>query len=203
MKEKPWLLKHLIPLTVYVFVILTIFVAKFFVPRAYVLSIAAALMLLLPIVLKSGDGALRWDFKGVLLGLGVSAVLLSIYIAVIALYGHYVDKSLVVHDFTYSFILMQLLLVALPEEVFFRGYLQSKIGNNIKGIIIVSLLFAVGHFVTLCLGGGHNLAICSQAILTFFPSLVMGYLYLVSKTLWASIIFHFFANVVHIAIGLS
>jgi len=203
MKEKPWLLKHLIPLTVYVFVILTIFVAKFFVPRAYVLSIAAALMLLLPIVLKSGDGALRWDFKGVLLGLGVSAVLLSIYIAVIALYGHYVDKSLVVHDFTYSFILMQLLLVALPEEVFFRGYLQSKIGNNIKGIIIVSLLFAVGHFVTLFLGGGHNLAICSQAILTFFPSLVMGYLYLVSKTLWASIIFHFFANVVHIAIGLS
>ncbi len=203
MKEKPWLLKHLIPLTVYVFVILTIFVAKFFVPRAYVLSIAAVLMLLLPIVLKSGDEALRWDFKGVLLGLGVSAVLLSIYIAVIALYGHYVDKSLVVHDFTYSFILMQLLLVALPEEVFFRGYLQSKIGNNIKGVIIVSLLFAVGHFVTLCLGGGHNLAICSQAILTFFPSLVMGYLYFVSKTLWASIIFHFFANVVHIAIGLS
>jgi len=203
MKEKPWLLKHLIPLTVYVFVILTIFVAKFFVPRAYVLSIAAVLMLLLPIVLKSGDEALRWDFKGVLLGLGVSAVLLSIYIAVIALYGHYVDKSLVVHDFTYSFILMQLLLVALPEEVFFRGYLQSKIGNNIKGIIIVSLLFAVGHFITLCLGGGHNLAICSQAILTFFPSLVMGYLYLASKTLWASIIFHFFANVVHIAIGLS
>ena len=66
MKEKPWLLKHLIPLTVYVFVILTIFVAKFFVPWAYVLSIAAVLMLLIPIVLKSEGGDLRWDFKGVL-----------------------------------------------------------------------------------------------------------------------------------------
>ncbi|MCH7950661.1 MAG: CPBP family intramembrane metalloprotease [Candidatus Dadabacteria bacterium] len=203
MKEKPWLLKHIIPLTAYVFVILTIFIAKFFVPWTYVISIAAVLMLLIPIVLKSEGGDLRWDFKGVLLGLGASIVLLSVYIAVIALYGHYIGKSLVVHNLSYSFILMQLLLVALPEEVFFRGYLQSKIGNNIKGIIIVSLLFAVGHFITLCLGGGHNLAICSQAILTFFPSLVMGYLYLASKTLWASIIFHFFANVVHIAIGLS
>ncbi len=112
MKEKPWLLKHLIPLTVYVFVILTIFVAKFFVPWAYVLSIAAVLMLLIPIVLKSEAGDLRWDFKGVLLGLGVSAVLLSIYIAVIALYGHYIGKSLVKHDLSYSFALMQLLLVA-------------------------------------------------------------------------------------------
>lgn len=203
MKEKPWLLKHLIPLTVYVFLILAIFIAKFFVPWAYVLSIAALLMLLLPILLKTEGGELRWDFKGVLLGLGVSVVLLSIYIAVIAFYGHYMGKSLVVSDLSYSFVLTQLLLVALPEEVFFRGYLQQKIGNNIKGIIIVSLLFAVGHFITLCLGGGHNLAICAQAILTFFPSLVMGYLYLYSRTLWASIIFHFFANIVHIAIGLS
>jgi len=160
-------------------------------------------MLLIPIVLKSEVVDIRWDFKGVLLGLGVSAVLLSIYIAVIASYGYYMGKSLVVRDLSYSFILMQLLLVALPEEVFFRGYLQSKIGNNIKGIIIVSLLFAAGHFITLCLGGGHNLAICSQAILTFFPSLVMGYLYLASRTLWASIIFHFFANIVHMAVGLS
>jgi membrane protease YdiL (CAAX protease family) len=203
MKEKPWLLKHLIPLTVYVFLILAIFIAKFFVPWAYVLSIAALLMLLLPILLKTEGGELRWDFKGILLGLGVSAVLLSIYVAVIAFYGHYMGKSLVVSDLSYSFVLTQLLLVALPEEVFFRGYLQQKIGNNIKGIIIVSLLFAVGHFITLCLGGGHNLAICSQAVLTFFPSSVMGYLYLKTKTLWASIIFHFFANVVHIAIGLS
>ena len=202
MKEKPWLLKHIIPLTAYVFVILAIFVSKFFIPLEYVALIAAVLMLF-PVLLKAEGGFFKWDFKGVLLGFGASAALLSIYIAVIAFYGNYMGRSLVVHNLSYLFLLTQLLLVALPEEVFFRGYLQQKIGNNIKGVIIVSLLFAVGHFITLCLGGGHNLAICSQAILTFFPSLVMGYLYLVSKTLWASIIFHFFANVVHIAIGLS
>jgi membrane protease YdiL (CAAX protease family) len=40
-------------------------------------------------------------------------------------------------------------------------------------------------------------------MLTFFPSLVMGYLYRVTGTLWASIIFHFLANIVHIALVLS
>jgi len=202
MKEKPWLIKHVIPLTVYVFVIFTIFIAKFFLPSNYVISIAALLMLF-PILLKADGTFFKSDFKGVLLGLGVSLVLLSIYVAVIIFYGYYIGKSLVVNALSISFILTQLLMVALPEEVFFRGYLQNRIGNNIKGVIIVSLLFAVGHFITLCLGGGHNLAICTQAILTFFPSLVMGYLYLVTRTLWASIIFHFFANIVHIAIGLS
>jgi membrane protease YdiL (CAAX protease family) len=45
--------------------------------------------------------------------------------------------------------------------------------------------------------------VCSQAILTFFPSLVMGYLYTTTETLWASIIFHFLANLVYISVGLS
>ncbi len=202
MKEKSWLHKHAIPLTFYVFVILTILLSKSFLPTNYVLSIAAVLMLL-PILLKADGGFFKSDTKGVLIGLAVSAVLLSIYTAVIFLYGLYVGQKLVFNSLPISFLLTQLLMVALPEEVFFRGYLQRKIGNNIKGIIIVSLLFAIGHFITLCLGGGHNIAICSQAVLTFFPSLVMGYLYLKTKTLWASIIFHFFANIVHIAIGLS
>lgn len=202
MKQQPWLFQNKIPLTFYVFVILAIFLSKFFLPSNYVISIAAMLMLL-PILLKADGGFFKYDLKGVLLGLGVSAVLLSIYTAFIYFYGLYVGQKLVINSLPVAFILTQLLMVALPEEVFFRGYLQNKIGNNIKGIIIVSLLFAIGHFVTLCLAGGHSIAICSQAILTFFPSLVMGYLYLKTKTLWASIIFHFFANIVHIAIALS
>lgn len=202
MKEKSWPHMHSIPLTFYVLVILLILLSKFFLPSNYVISIAAVLMLL-PILLKADGGFLKSDLRGVLLGLGVSAILLSIYTAVIFLYGLYAGQKLVINSLPVAFILTQLLMVALPEEVFFRGYLQNKLGNNIKGVIIVSLLFAVGHFITLCLGGGHNIAICSQAILTFFPSLVMGYLYLKTKTLWASIIFHFFANIVHISIALS
>lgn len=202
MKQISWFRKHSIPLAFYVFVILVIFLSKFFLSSNYVVSIAAMLMLS-PILFKADSGLFKNDRRGVVLGFGVSAILLSIYTAVIFFYGLYAGQKLVINSLPVAFILTQLLLVALPEEVFFRGYLQNKLGNNIKAVVIVSFLFAVGHFVTLCLGGGHNIAICSQAILTFFPSLVMGYLYFKTKTLWASIIFHFFANIVHIAIALS
>ena len=202
MKEKPWLLKNVVPLTAYVFIILVIFLSQVFLPPNYVISIAAMLMLF-PVLLKADGDWFRHDPRGVVIGIIVSAGLLLIYTAVIFFYGLYTDKTLIWNKLSVSFILTQLLLVALPEEVFFRGYLQTKLGNNIKGIIIVSLLFAVGHFITLCLGGGHSISICAQSILTFFPSLVMGYLYFATKSLWASIIFHFFANIVHIAISLQ
>ena len=195
--------KYLVPLAIYAFIIIAILVMKFFVPWPYVTSIAALLMLSVPIITGTGSNNLRWDPRGIIIGLIVSLVLLLIYTLTIALIGYFSGQSLSFRVLSITFILVQLLLVALPEEVFFRGYLQTKLGNSLKGVVVVSLLFAVGHFITLCIGGSHNLSVCSQAILTFFPSLVMGYLYLVTGTLWASIIFHFLANIVHISIGLS
>jgi len=203
MMRHPFLLKYLIPLAVYAFIIIAILVMKLFIPWTYVTSVAALLMLSVPFVMRAETSGLRWDTRGVILGIIVSLILLLIYTGAIALYGLYTDKSLVVRKLDYSLILMQLLLVALPEEVFFRGYLQEKLGNSIRGVIVVSLLFALGHFITLCLGGDHSISVCSLAVLTFFPSLVMGYLYLVTGTLWASILFHFLANIVHIAVGLA
>ena len=194
---------YLVPLSIYALLIIAILAMKFYIPWPYVTSIAALLMLSVPIVTGSGSSTLRWDLRGIVIGLIVSAVLLLLYTISIALIGLYTGKSISFRTVSYTFILVQLLLVALPEEVFFRGYLQTKLGNNIKGVVIVSLLFALGHFMTLCIGGSHNISICSQAVLTFFPSLVMGYLYLVTGTLWASIVFHFLANIVHIALGLS
>ncbi|MEQ9618250.1 MAG: CPBP family intramembrane glutamic endopeptidase [Deltaproteobacteria bacterium] len=195
--------KYLVPLFFYALLISIVFTLNLFLPWQYVISVSALLMLSIPLVLKADMNDLGWDLRGVLLGVAVSAVILLIYLAVLAAYGFFYGKTLTLNNLSFSFILLQLFLVALPEEVFFRGYLQQKIGNSIKGIIIVSLLFALGHFVTLCLGGGHGLAVCSQAVLTFFPSLVMGYLYYVTGTLWASILFHFLANLVHISVGLS
>lgn len=194
---------YFLPLFIYVVLISLIFLMKRFISWPYVLSLAALIMLSVPLVLKTDLSDLRWDPRGAAIGFAVSIVILLIYVAVLAGYGLYSGRSLTFNRLSYSFMLMQLLLVALPEEVFFRGYLQQKLGNTIKGIMVVSLLFALGHFVTLCLGGDHGLPLCYQAILTFFPSLVMGYLYMASGTLWASIIFHFLANLVHISAGLS
>ncbi|MCL4243780.1 MAG: CPBP family intramembrane metalloprotease [Candidatus Dadabacteria bacterium] len=194
---------YALPLVVYALVIASILAMRLFLPWPYVISISALIMLAVPFFLKPESGDLKWRPRGIIIGLLVSAVLLAGYLAVIWGYGLYSGRALTINKLSYSFILTQLLLVALPEEVFFRGYLQHKFGNSIKSVVIVSALFALGHFVTLCLGGNHSHGVCVQAILTFFPSLVMGYLYLATGTLWASIIFHFLANVVHIAVGLS
>lgn len=193
---------YLIPLAIYVFLITLIFLMRVFLPWQFVVSVSALLMLSLPLVLKSDLSDLRWDSRGVLAGVGVSAAILLIYVAVLYGYGLYSGKSLVFNRLSYPFMLVQLLLVALPEEVFFRGYLQRALGNTIKGVIAVSLLFALAHFVTICLAG-DGFSVCGQAVLTFFPSLVMGYLYLKTGTLWASVIFHFLANIVHISAGFS
>jgi hypothetical protein len=181
--------KYLLPLVIYIFVVSLIFLMKRFMSGAYVVSISAVLMLSIPFMLKADMSDLKWDPKGVLTGIAVSIVLLLAYVSVLAGYGLYSGKSITFGRLSYTFILVQLLLVALPEEVFFRGYMQQKLGNNLKGIVAVSLLFALAHFVTLCLGGGHGLLECSQAVLTFFPSLVMGYLYMATGTLWASMVF--------------
>lgn len=190
---------YLIPLISYVLLISAILFIKILAPWEYAISVSAVLMLSIPLILESDMNDLRWDPKGLLLGIAVSAVLLLIYFAVLWAYGRYTGGSLAFNKLSYSFVLMQLLLVALPEEFFFRGYLQYRLGNNIKGIIVVSILFAAGHFLTLCVWGLHSLDVCSQSVLTFFPSLVMGYLYYKTGTLWASILFHFLANLTYVA----
>lgn len=197
------LYNYLIPLIIYIALISLIFLMKYLISWSLAAAVSAFLMLSVPFILKNDMRDLRWDPRGVLTGIAVTIVILLLYIAVLAGYGLYAGKSLTFNKLSYSFVLIQLLLVALPEEVFFRGYLQQKLGNTVKGVIAVSLLFALAHFVTLCLGGGHGLSVCSQAVLTFFPSLVMGYLYMSTGTLWASIIFHFLANIVHISAGYS
>jgi membrane protease YdiL (CAAX protease family) len=89
-----------------------------------------------------------------------------------------------------SAITFQLVGVALPEEVYFRGYLQERIGNNIRGVLIVSVLFSLMHVPQFVIYGDLF------SPLTFFPSLVMGYLYMRTYNVLTSTIFHFGANMV-------
>jgi hypothetical protein len=87
-------------------------------------------------------------------------------------------------------IVTQFARIAVPEEIFFRGFLQETLGNNVKGIVLVSLLFAVAHLPALFFY--HNY----YALLTFFPSLVMGFLYMKTSSILPPVLFHFLANVV-------
>jgi hypothetical protein len=91
-----------------------------------------------------------------------------------------------------------LLVVAFPEEAFFRGYLQTALqrrypsGWNLlggglgTGVLLTSVLFALGHFASLPNPG--RLAV-------FFPSLLFGWLRNRTGGIGASVLTHAACNV--------
>jgi membrane protease YdiL (CAAX protease family) len=103
-------------------------------------------------------------------------------------------------------VLGQLLGVAFPEEVFYRGYLQSALdrawppkrrvfGAELGlGLVVSSALFAAGHFLTEPVPG--RLAV-------FFPSLVFGFLRARRGGVGASIVFHALCNLFASYLGRS
>lgn len=92
----------------------------------------------------------------------------------------------------------QLVIIALPEEAFYRGYLQSRLDEALPGrlrvlganvgpaLVLTSLLFAAGHFATI--REPTRLAV-------FFPSLLFGWLRYRTKGIGAGLAFHAMCNV--------
>ncbi len=92
---------------------------------------------------------------------------------------------------------LEVFAIALPEEVFHRGFLMSALEERyppsvrILGVllgraaVLSSLLFAVGHLV--------GMAQVSR-LLTFFPSLAFSWLWRRSGSLWAPALFHAASN---------
>ncbi|MBX3262561.1 MAG: CPBP family intramembrane metalloprotease [Labilithrix sp.] len=107
----------------------------------------------------------------------------------------------------------QLVIIALPEEAFYRGYLQSRLDEALPGfgwrtdpatgartprrlrlfgaslgpaLIVTSAIFALGHFATI-----HDPA----RLAVFFPSLAFGFLRYRTKGIGAGVAFHAMCNV--------
>jgi membrane protease YdiL (CAAX protease family) len=96
-----------------------------------------------------------------------------------------------------SLILIQLFGISLPEEVYFRGFLQERLGNAMSGLVIVSALFSLMHVPQFIFYGDI------YPILTFFPSLVMGFLYMKTSNIVPSTIFHFSANILWLGFSVT
>lgn len=94
-------------------------------------------------------------------------------------------------------IAIEVFAIAMPEEVFHRGYLMSALEERwvprakILGVplglgaVLASLMFAVGHLV-----GMAEVA----RLATFFPALVFSWLFRRSGSLWAPALFHAASN---------
>ncbi|MFN3740834.1 MAG: type II CAAX prenyl endopeptidase Rce1 family protein [Thermodesulfovibrionales bacterium] len=166
---------------------------KYYLLPLYLLSV--------PLLLK-GRINIRFSFLDLAYGLFLSTIILVpfalIFIKGFSFIHPFTPSPLhpfthsPIHPFTYNIpleiLIYQLFGVAFPEEVFFRGFLQERLGNNMRAVIVVSLLFAINHLPAFLFNKDP------LALLTFFPSLVMGALYRKTGNLLPSIIFHFLSN---------
>lgn len=101
-------------------------------------------------------------------------------------------------------VLGQLVVIALPEEAFFRGYLQTALdrawGRRIEilgawvgpGLLVSSAIFAVGHVATM----PHP-----ARLAVFFPSLVFGWLRARTGGIGAGVAFHTMCNLLSDGLG--
>jgi membrane protease YdiL (CAAX protease family) len=95
-------------------------------------------------------------------------------------------------------ILTQVVVVALAEELFFRGYLQERLERIWpatrkvfgvpfgRAIIVAAAVFALAHFI-----GEYQL----DRLGPFFPALVFGLLRARTQTIVGSIGYHAFCNI--------
>lgn len=104
-------------------------------------------------------------------------------------------------------VLTQLLLIAFPEEYFYRGYVQTRLQEAFEAraeengraarefagftpaIVVASLLFGLGHLLV-PIGG----VLLATRMSVFFPSLIFGWLRRKTEGLLAPIIYHAACN---------
>jgi membrane protease YdiL (CAAX protease family) len=75
----------------------------------------------------------------------------------------------------------QVVVVALPEEFFFRGYLWTRLGKRRPPLLATSALFAAGHFLV-----DFN----PQRLIVFFPGLAFGWMRGRTGSIAAGTVFH-------------
>jgi len=97
----------------------------------------------------------------------------------------------------FMFLWVQLLLVAFPEELFYRGYLQTRLqqimgrrlvifgGDVGPAVIVTSAVFALGHLIAIP---------AASRLAVFFPSLLFGWLRDRTGSIIPGIVFHALSN---------
>lgn len=138
-----------------------------------------------------------WSLKVLLLVMGIVFVP---FIVGFVLWQHMVVGGRFNPDWTWPglhFLSAQFLGAAIPEEVFYRGWLQSQfngawptsrtiMGARIgKGLVFTSFLFALGHVI---------IEYSPVRVAVFFPSLIFGWLREKTDGLVAPILFHGLSN---------
>lgn len=113
------------------------------------------------------------------------------------------------HLWILLWILTQLFFIALPEEYFYRGYLQTRLkqalaardtkpwmGRPATAIVLTSLLFGLGHLLVPVAG-----SLWLSRMSVFFPSLLFGWLRERTGTIVAPMVYHAGCNLMVLFVG--
>ena len=128
--------------------------------------------------------------KGLIYGFLASVLIFPIY----ALFSFKIKGFMNVNEGILRISLFYLIYTAIPEEIFFRGFMYASVENEplfwkiSKANLVTSFLFALAHVLVY-----YNPAMFK----TFFPALVFGFLYERSGSIIAPVIFHWLSDVIY------
>ncbi len=153
--------------------------------------------------------------RGALVALGVAAVVFPVFAAgfwlyaealprvpsalarVLAPYGGAPRLSPRLPDGLAVLALVQLLVVALPEEMFYRGFMQTAWARGApeKGITVLGARLGAGFLWTQVLFAlGHLVVLQPWRLGTFFPGLLFGWLRERTGSVAAPVVLHALSN---------
>lgn len=139
------------------------------------------------------------DWKGVLKGLAMGCVGILI-IACFAAFSGVVHLQFKLLPFIGVRTLSNLVLTSIPEEGFYRGFVQktlcdyfnNKTTGKIAAVLLTSSLFTAHHIFW-----SPNVGIL---VFTFLASLLYGIIYLLSKRIESAMLSHFLLNLIHMTL---
>lgn len=120
---------------------------------------------------------------GIIYGLIAAAILLPI-----SIFLNFIKVDFKFTHYTLIFLFVNLVFACMQEEIFWRGFIQTRITkytNQIIALITTSLIFASIHIL---------FAGIYFAILAFTASLIYGAAYIKTKKIEVSIICHYIVN---------
>lgn len=137
--------------------------------------------------------------KEVLFAIAVAAVIFPPFILTFLVWWGF-DRSftVILPEGFWNAALANLVVVALPEELFYRGYLMGRLDKVLKGritflgkelglsLILTSAMFAIGHFAV---------TVDPQRLAVFFPALVFGWIRIQRGSITAAVVFHALCNI--------